>query len=68
MDLAIIRDVAVTCAALVTASSAYLGLSSWKQQLVGKARFNIAIGLLKKTVILFEQIKRSRSPYFDEKK
>jgi hypothetical protein len=66
INLTIFRDVVVACAALVTAISAYYGLSSWKQQLVGKARFNIAIGLLKKTLILFEAIKRSRSPYFDK--
>lgn len=60
--LEILRDVVVSGAAIITASVACIGLSSWKRQLAGKAEFEASLGLAKAAYKLRDEIQGCRSP------
>jgi len=55
------KDVALAVAAVVTATIAYRGLQQWREELRGKADFEVARGLLRATFKLRETLKLARS-------
>lgn len=59
----IIRDIAISGAACVTAYVAYTGLSQWQKELDGKAKFDVARQLAKSVYALRDQISYCRSPF-----
>lgn len=61
--LEITKDVALSCAAIVTAIVAILGLKSWSRELHGKAGFDTARLLIKATYRLRDEVQSCRSPF-----
>lgn len=57
-----VADSATGVAALGTALVAYLGLTTWRDQLDGRTRYDLARRMLKKTYRLREAIRAARSP------
>jgi hypothetical protein len=58
----LIKDLALSGAAIVTATVAIRGLKSWNRELKGKAAFEVARALARSTYKLRDAIKGCRSP------
>jgi len=58
----IIKDVIVSIAAIVTASIAVFGITSWRRELRGKSDFDAARRLMKSTYMLRDSITAARDP------
>jgi hypothetical protein len=56
------KDLAVAGAAVTTAIVAYRGLQKWREELRGKANFEVARGLARATFKLRDEIQSCRSP------
>ena len=59
-----LKDIALAIAAGVTAYVAITGLNRWQKELSGKATFEVARDLARKTYLLRDELKRCRSPFF----
>ena len=57
-----LRDLALAGAAVVTAAAAVRGLRTWRQELRGKADFDVARGLIRATYKVRDEIQSCRSP------
>lgn len=57
-----LKDVVLALAAVLTAAVAWLGLHRWRQELRGKADFEVARGLARAAYKLREEIQKCRSP------
>jgi hypothetical protein len=60
---AIVKDIALSGAACVTAYVAYTGLGKWQKELNGKANFDVARALAKSIYALRDEISYCRSPF-----
>jgi hypothetical protein len=60
--IALIKDLLLASAAIVTATVAVLGLRKWRHELSGKVAFDVARGLAKATYRLRDEIQSARSP------
>ncbi|MGR5242716.1 hypothetical protein ACPV36_17630 [Photobacterium damselae] len=58
-----IKDVALSGAAITTATVAILGLKSWSRELKGKADFEVGRALILATYKLRDELKYARSPF-----
>jgi hypothetical protein len=56
------KDLAIAGAAVTTAIVAYRGLQKWREELRGKADFEVARGLVRATFKLRDEIQSCRSP------
>jgi hypothetical protein len=56
------KDLAIAGAAVTTAIVAYRGLQKWREELRGKADFEVARGLVRATFKLRDEIQTCRSP------
>jgi len=61
-SFSIIKDVIVSIAAIVTASIAVFGITSWRRELKGKSDFDAARRLMKSTYMLRDSISAARDP------
>jgi hypothetical protein len=59
----IVKDVLLAIAACITACVAHTGLKKWREELQGKANFDVARELAKSTYILRDAISLCRSPF-----
>ncbi|MFT6910353.1 MAG: hypothetical protein ACJAS1_007081 [Oleiphilaceae bacterium] len=59
----IIKDIALSLAAITTATVAILGLKSWSRELKGKAEFEVGRALILTTYKLRDELKYTRSPW-----
>jgi hypothetical protein len=59
----VIKDIALSGAAITTATVAILGLKSWSRELEGKAEFEVGRALILVTYKLRDQLKYARSPW-----
>lgn len=59
-----IKDVLLGAAAVTTAVVAVLGLRKWRQELEGKAHFDVARNLIRATYRLRDEIRTCRSPFY----
>lgn len=57
-----IKDIALSGAAITTATVAILGLKSWSRELKGKAEFEVGRALILATYKLRDELKYARSP------
>jgi len=62
--IAIIRDIFISLAAIITAFVATIGFKNWKRELKGKAEFEIARGLIRATYKLRDELQGCRSSFF----
>lgn len=60
---AVIKDVALSGAAITTATVAILGLKSWSRELKGKAEFEVGRALIRATYKVRDEIRQVRSPW-----
>ncbi len=58
-----IKDIALSGAAITTATVAILGLKSWSRELKGKAEFEVGRALILATYKLRDELKYARSPW-----
>jgi len=59
----IIKDIALSGAAITTATVAIIGLKSWSRELKGKAEFEVGRALILATYKLRDELKHARSPW-----
>ena len=59
----IIKDICLSGAAITTATVAWRGLSSWKKELKGKAKFEVGRGLILATYKLRDAVESCRNPF-----
>jgi hypothetical protein len=59
----VIKDIALSGAAITTATVAILGLKSWSRELKGKAEFEVGRALILVTYKLRDELKYARSPW-----
>lgn len=62
--ITVVKDVLVALAAATTAVVAVLGLRKWRQELEGKAQFEVARNLIRATYRLRDEIRNCRSPFY----
>jgi hypothetical protein len=60
--ISIVKDALLGVAAIITATVAALGLRRWRQELRGKADFDVARGLIRASYRLRDEIATCRSP------
>ncbi len=63
--ITILKDITVGGAAAVAAYAAYRGIESWRNELGGKASFEVSRDLLRVTYKLRDEIQYFRSPFID---
>lgn len=63
ISLAILKDIAVAIAAIVTSTVAVKGLNKWRNEISGKADFETARALISATFKLRDEIELCRSPF-----
>ncbi|WP_131825658.1 hypothetical protein [Salinivibrio kushneri] len=59
----VFKDIALSVAAVTTATVAILGLKSWSKELKGKAEFEVGRALILSTYKLRDELKYARSPW-----
>ena len=59
-----VKDVLLGLAAATTAVVAVLGLRKWRQELEGKAHFEVARNLIRSTYRLRDEIRNCRNPFY----
>lgn len=62
--ITVVKDVLLGLAAATTAAVAVLGLRKWRQELEGKAQFEVARNLIRATYRLRDAIGTCRSPFY----
>jgi hypothetical protein len=61
--LTALKDIVVAVVAIVTATAAVRGLRKWREELHGKAAFDVARGLIRATYRLRDELQSFRSPF-----
>lgn len=62
--ITVVKDVLLGLAAATTAVVALLGLHKWRQELEGKAQFEVARNLIRATYKLRDEVRNCRSPFY----
>lgn len=62
--ITVVKDVLLGLAAATTAVVAVLGLRKWRQELEGKAQFEVARSLIRATYRLRDEIRNCRNPFY----
>lgn len=62
--ITVVKDVLLGLAAATTAVVAVLGLRKWRQELEGKAQFEVARNLIRATYRLRDEIRTCRNPFY----
>lgn len=62
--ITVVKDILLGLAAATTAMVAVLGLRRWRQELEGKAQFEVARNLIRATYKLRDEVRNCRSPFY----